>query len=254
MVCVMKKLILLIGALLLTYGTAAQSFTFNHDEVVMNQFTVAETGTGNLGGNNFQWYYDLFHNSYSDWAPEKNKQAFRLENYYTLHKEVPMAETIDTCLKERAKIEGFNLIDRQVDLVWSMEKSKIEAKQQAFQKNINSIVPLGGTSIDKKHWQNVYEAIDCGLRAVRDGYLPNSERQKSYLLMYKDLVRYNTQLVALLIDLSNRNQLKDIEKANSIPRSDVTRHATSCFARWKVALTTGGSSKISGGQGIGIQE
>ena len=132
MVCVMKKLILLIGALLLTYGAAAQSFTFNHDEVVMNQFTVAETGTGNLGGNNFQWYYDLFHNSYSDWAPEKNKQAFRLENYYTLHKEVPMAETIDTCLKERAKIEGFNLIDRQVDLVWSMEKSKIEAKQQAF--------------------------------------------------------------------------------------------------------------------------
>lgn len=233
----------------------AQSMTFNHDEVVMNQFTVGETGAGNLGGSNFQWYYDLFHNSYRSWAPETNKQAFRLTTYYSIHNEVPYAEKIDTCLKERAKIEALNLADRQIDLAWAFEKDKVEHKKEMFQKNINKIVSSGGTSEDKRRWQNIYNAIDAAIRNVQDSYLPNSERQKSYILMYKDLVRYNTELVGHLSEWSGHKLVKKYKDAVTPAKTPVGRHAVSCFARWRTAMRvggTGGGGGTGGVQGIGI--
>lgn len=249
----MKRFILI--AILLPFvavRVAAQSMTFNHDEVVMNQFTVAETGTGNLGGSNFQWYYDLLHKSYRSWAPETNKQAYRLYTYYSLHNEVPYAEEIDSCLKERAKIEALNLADRQIDLAWASEKEKVEYKKEMFQKNINKIVSCGGTSADKRRWQNVYNAIDAAIRNVQDCYMPNSERQKSYILMYKDLVRYNTELVGALNEWSGHKLLKKYEDATIPPKTAVGRHAVSCFARWRTAMRVGGSGGSGSSSGAGL--
>ena len=48
----------------------AQSVTYNHDESVMNQVTVQETGSGSLTPD---LYYDVLHKSYRNSASETNK-------------------------------------------------------------------------------------------------------------------------------------------------------------------------------------
>lgn len=52
----------------------AQSVTYNHDDAVMNQVTVQETGSGSLTPD---LYYDVFHKSYRNSASETNKLSYR---------------------------------------------------------------------------------------------------------------------------------------------------------------------------------
>ena len=236
----------------MTMTVAAQGTTAFHDAAVMNQFTVAETGLGNLGAGVPMaevWYWAR-QNDYRQTAAAENKELYRLWTYYSWYKEKPYAEEIDSCLKERAKIEAYNLVDRQVDLAWAIEQKKIENKKAVFLRNINRISTLGGTAEDYKRWLNIYNAIDCGLNTIKDGYLPNSERQKSYLLIYKDLVKYNTDLSALLADLYARRSLKDFETAQiPVPRSSIARHVAAAFRRWKTAWHGAGNAATHG-QGI----
>ena len=43
---------------MLPLSVMAQSVTYNHDESVMNQFTIGETGAGSFTPD---WYYDVLH-------------------------------------------------------------------------------------------------------------------------------------------------------------------------------------------------
>lgn len=72
---------------------SAQTFTYNHDASVMNQFTVQETGLGNLQPD---FYYSAFHHDYKDEASPTNKLAYRSLFSVALYKEKPMAEQIDS--------------------------------------------------------------------------------------------------------------------------------------------------------------
>lgn len=245
-------MIIALSMAIVAMTAAAQNATYFHDEAVMNQFTVAETGLGNLGAGSViaPGHYWLWHKSYKQEAAGENKAFYRLWTYYSWHKEKPYAEEIDSCLKERAKIEAYNLIDRQVDLAWALEQKKIENKKAVFLRNINRISTMGGTAEDYKRWLNIYNAIECGLRNVKDAYMPNSERQKSYLLIYKDLVKYNTDLSALLADLYARRGLKGFETAQTpVPRTSVAQHAAAAFRRWKAAWHGAGNTATHG-QGI----
>lgn len=234
---IVLQVLLLVPALM-----TAQSVTYHHDPAVMNQFTVGETGLGNLQPN---LYYYTFHRSYQNGASASNKLAQRLYTYYSVYREGPFAETIDSALTERAKIEALNIADRSVDLAWQMEKEKIEKKQTLFKNNINQIVMRGGTNQDYMYWTGVYNAIDCGLRAVKDAYMPNSQRKKQYLLIYKDLVLRNNQLVDCICLWSGLKKASEYKGSQNIRHPKPGDIARSCYGRWKVAMAGGGG--ISGG-------
>lgn len=225
--------------------SAQEGVTFHHDAAVMNQFTVQETGLGNLTPN---WYYYAFHNNYQNEASARNKLTQRTLTSGTLFGEEPMSERIDSALTSRAKIEALNIADRVgglTDLAWQMEREKIENKQAQFRSNVNQILFRGGTNDDYLYWNTIYNAVDCGLRIIRDAYLPNSQRQKQYLAIYKDLVLKNNQLVDCLCLWSGLKEVKNHTDNAAPAKPNPGDIARSCYGRWKVAMAGGGG--ISGG-------
>ena len=143
-----------IGTIMLMLGVAisgnAQSgVTYNHDSSKKNQITVMEIGSGSLSP---ELYYQLLHSSYKKSAASKNKLGFRTTAGIGAYNQVEYAEAIDSALTKRAEIEALNMADRQVDLAWKVEGSKINSKMDAFKKNIDRILPVGGSIGDKQRW------------------------------------------------------------------------------------------------------
>ena len=122
----MKRYITVLIAFAITCACRAQ-MTFNHDDSFMNQFLFTETGAGKLKPD---LYYNLFHKKYkkSYTAQDKLKNRYLMSEY--ISKETSYAEDLDSALTKRAKVEALNLADRQIDLAWAAEKSKIESKHQ----------------------------------------------------------------------------------------------------------------------------
>lgn len=89
----------------------AQSVTYNHDDAVMNQVTVQETGSGSLTPD---LYYDVFHKSYRNSASETNKLSYRTMTAAYMKLQEPYSEKIDSDLVKRAKVEAANLLDRRL--------------------------------------------------------------------------------------------------------------------------------------------
>ena len=118
----MKKTMILIMAVATTIKATAQSVTYNHDSSKQNQITVMETGGGSLTP---EFYYWLLHNNYKKTAAEKNKLGFRTLAGINLYNQVDDAEKIDSALTKRAEVEALNVADRQIDLAWLAESSKI---------------------------------------------------------------------------------------------------------------------------------
>ena len=238
-------------ALLVCTGASPQ--TKHHDAAVMNQFTAAETGVGNLGPTTISdAYYTSLHKRYrqSSSSPEFSKQFWRTVYANAINKEGPMAEQIDSALTARAKIEALNIADRSIDLAWQAEKEKIQNKQALFKKNINQILFRGGTNQDYKYWMGIYNAVDCGLRTVKDAYLPNSQRKKQYLLIYKDLVQYNNQLVDCICVWAGLKQAANYSEGKVTRQPKPGDIARSAYGRWKIAMAGGGG--IAGGSGGGV--
>jgi len=141
-------------AMSLCFSASAQSYvTYNHDAAKMNQITVQEIGAGGLTP---AFYYDVFHNRYQKTAAQKNKQGFRTLAGVSAYQQVDIADSIKSSLTKRAEIEALNIADRQIDLAWLAEGSKINAKLSYFQANINRIVSVGGSVSDKTRWNEYY--------------------------------------------------------------------------------------------------
>lgn len=134
-------------AMTATVCSFVQSVTYNHDSSKKNQITVMETGGGSLTP---ELYYWTFHNSYRKSAASKNKLGFRTTAGINLYNQVPDAERIDSALTKRAEIEALNVADRQIDLAWKAEGSKINRQLNKMQAHINRIVPTGGSIDDRK--------------------------------------------------------------------------------------------------------
>ena len=223
-------------AVILCMNTAnAQYATYNHDATKMNQITVMEIGTGSLKP---EVYYTLLHNNYYKSAAVKNKLGFRTQASTSAYMQVNMAEKIDSSLTSRAKIEALNVADRQIDIAWHTEGSKIEKIMQDFSNNINRIVPAGGTSSDRTRWTEYYKIYQTAIKATQQAYMPNSERKKEYLRIYEDVVKQNELLVSYLVSI---NSQADVAQALNASYTKVNRNgdiAKQASRRWKGSSTS----------------
>lgn len=226
----MKLIILLITVILSMHTAYAQYATYNHDASKMNQITVMEIGTGSLRP---ELYYTLLHNSYSKSAAVKNKLGFRSQAGASAYMQVDLAEQIDSALTNRAKIEALNVADRQIDIAWQTEGSKIEKVMQSFIDNINRIVPAGGTPTDRTRWTEYYKVYQTAIKATQQAYMPNSQRKKEYLRIYEDVAKQNDLLVRYLVSINSRT---DVAQALNASFTKVNRNgeiARQAQRRWK---------------------
>ena len=223
----MKRLyyhVLLLAAML-PLSVMAQSVTYNHDESVMNQFTIGETGAGSFTPD---WYYDVLHKNYRNGAMMTNKQFFRSQMNLTLYQEVPHAEALDSALTERMRVEAKNIADRTpglTDIAWQVERGKIESK----------------LAHSYTTWLERYNAINCGLQAVRDAYMPQGKRKEQYLAIYKDILLKNTEVCEYILYLRKLKEVKNNSGSAPAPhRANITTICRSAHGRWKVAMAAGG--------------
>lgn len=197
-----------IGTIMLMLGVAisgnAQSgVTYNHDSSKRNQITVMEIGSGSLSP---ELYYQLLHSSYKKSAASKNKLGFRTTAGIGAYNQVEYAEAIDSALTKRAEIEALNMADRQIDLAWKVEGSKINSKMNAFKSNIDRILPVGGSIGDKQRWTEYYHVYETAIKATKDAYMPNAQRKRQYLSIYADLTTQNETLLKYLVQLNTQSQ------------------------------------------------
>ncbi len=223
----------------------AQSVTYNHDSSVMNQFTVGEIGAGSLTPD---LYYDAFHSNYRNNAMQTNKQFFRTKMSLSLYKEEPMAEALDSALTDRKRVELKNIADRTpgaTDVAWQVEKGKIEKKLSILKSNIERLTMEGASSKEYQGWLERYNAINCGLQAVRDAYMPQGKRKEQYLAVYKDILVKNSEVCEFISYLRSMKQIKSVNSSSHpLPKSQLGIIARTAHGRWKVAMAAG-----SGGVG-----
>ncbi len=212
----------------------AQSYvTYNHDEAKMKQIMVMETGAGTLTP---ELYYWTLHNSYKKTAVEKNKLAFRTLAGISAFKQVDYADSIESYTKKRAEIEALNVADRQIDLAWQTEGTKINEKLTAFHNNINRIVPAGGSPQDRDRWSTYYKVYETAVKSTRDAYMPNAQRKREYLRIYADLTTQNEILVKQLVQMNNKTKTKQLlAMRNNYRTANKATVTASSNGKWREA-------------------
>ena len=190
-------------AIIATATAQAQYVTYNHDSPKQNQITVMETGAGSLTP---ELYYWALHNKYKKSAAAKNKLGFRTTAGINLYNQTDEAESIDSALVSRAKIEALNVADRQADIAWLAEGDKINGQMERMKRNIDRILPAGGTPEDRERWTEYYHVFQCAIDATRDAYMPNAQRKRQYLSIYADLTTQNETLLKYLVQLNTQSQ------------------------------------------------
>ena len=214
-----------IGTIMLMLGVAisgkAQSgVTYNHDSSKKNQITVMEIGSGSLSP---ELYYQLLHSSYKKSAASKNKLGFRTTAGIGAYNQVEYAEAIDSALTKRAEIEALNMADRQIDLAWKVEGSKINSKMNAFKNNIDRILSVGGSIGDKQRWTEYYHVYETAIKATKDAYMPNAKRK-------------NETLIKQLVQMSNASKTKELLTANGNYQTANKRSViSSASSKWREA-------------------
>ena len=217
---------------LATVGAMAQSVTYNEDDAKRNQITVMETGSGSLTP---ELYYTLLHNSYKKSAAEKNKLAFRTTAGLAAYGQVEYADSIQSALTKRAEIEALNMADRQIDIAWLAEGSKITSQMEKFQKNIDRILLVGGTPTDKERWTEYYHVFDCAVNATKKAFMPNAQRKQEYLRIYADVTKHNEILVKYLVRLHSKSQTDNLLTATYERNTNKTSIINSAKERWNTA-------------------
>ena len=233
-------------------GKAQSGVTYNHDSAKKNQITVMETGSGSLSPTE---YYQLLHSSYMKSAASKNKLGYRTTAGIGAYNQVEYAEAIDSALTKRAEIEALNMADRQVDLACKVEGSKINSKMDAFKKNIDRILPVGGSIGDKQRWIEYYHVYETAVKATKDAYMPNAKRKKMYLQIYADVAKQNETLVKQLVQMSNANKTKELLTANGNYQTANKRSIiSSASSKWREAGMTVRNDTSSGGDNNGSDD
>lgn len=228
----MRRIAIITAMSLTAVGAMAQSVTYNEDSPKRNQITVMETGTGSLTP---ELYYTLLHNNYKKSAAEKNKLSFRTTAGLEAYGQVEYADSIQASLTKRAEIEALNMADRQIDLAWKVEGSKITSQMEKFQKNIDRILTVGGTPTDKERWSEYYNVYNCAINATKDAYMPNAQRKKEYLRIYDDLTKQNETLIKYLVQLHSRSQTNNLLSATYELNTNKGSIINSAKERWNTA-------------------
>ena len=240
-----RRMVMMAVVLMTAVMVQAQYVTYNHDASVMNQFTIGEIGAGSFTPD---LYYDAFHKSYRNGAMMTNKQFYRSQLKLALTPEESHAENLDSALNDRKRVEALNIADRTpgvTDVAWQVEKSKIESKLAIYKKNIESLTTEGAPAKEYIVWMERYNAINCGLQAVRDAYMPQGKRKEQYIAIYKDILLQNTEVCEYIAYLRSAKEVKRInDNSRPLPRTQFGLIARTAHGRWKVAMAAG-----SGGVG-----
>ena len=227
----MKRNILIILTLLLPcFHAGAQYVTYNHDETKMNQVTVMETGAGELTP---ALFYSVVHNKYYQTAAETNKLRYRSEAAAHGSVQVGISEQVDTSLAKRAEVEALNMADRQVDLAWQAEGPKIQSRLEAFNRNIERLSDVGGNAGDITLWQERYNLFQTAINAIRNSYMPNAERKKEYLAIWRDITERNNTLIAYIVTVDSRERTKDHLEATLERPNRNAEIAAEARGRWQ---------------------
>ena len=231
------RLMVVVGMTFVVIGAAnAQNVTYNHDSSKKNQITVMETGAGTLTP---ELYYWTLHNSYKKTAVSKNKLGYRTAAGISAYNQVAYAEAIDSALTNRAKIEALNVADRQIDLAWLAESSKIETAMKRFKQNIDRVLSVGGTVSDKQRWEEYYKMYQCAVSATKNAYMPNAQRKKEYLRIYENVARQNETLVQYLVRMHSASQTNALLSATNERRVQKGGIVTEAKERWRQAAQAG---------------
>mgnify|MGYP000011200865 FL=1 len=235
-----KRILGLLMAVVCAIQTFAQTMTYNHDASKCGQIQVMELGAGALTPD---WYYSVMHHSYKKGAKNATsvKNTLRMATNVASLPQVEYADSIKADLESRAKIEAANIADRQIDLAWLTEGEKIQSKLWAFKSNIGSL--NGRTSNDEiTEWNNLAGTYDFAIKATKNAYMPNSERQKQYLAIYDELTASNDQLLARIRFLATKNQADKLVATMANFRHRTSENATASYNRWRDSADKGGAS------------
>ena len=249
----LKSMAFILGLTLASQVHAQSYVTYNHDDAKMNQITVQEVGAGCLTPDLYYW---TFHHSYQKSAASKNKLTYRALAGVAAYPQVEDADSVQAALTKRAEIEALNIADRQIDIAWLAEGSKITDKLNAFQTNINRIVGAGGTIQDKDRWNDYYHIFECAIKATQDAYMPNAQRKKEYLAIYADISKQNETLIAYLVQLNKKSKTSELLSATYNKPDHRAAIATAAHNRWRDAGwgKNGGNSNNGSNNGIIIEE
>lgn len=231
----MKRLLYLIILCACVREAMAQDVTYSHDASKMNQFTVAEIGSGSLTP---ELYYTLLHNSYKKSAASKNKLGYRTTAGIAGYWQVDDAEKIDSAMTKRAEIEALNVADRTggaLDVAWMAEGDKITNKMADFKKNIDRILQVGGVPSQQTMWKECYNCYNTAIKATQDAYMPNSQRKKQYLRIYADVARKNEVLIRYLVYLSNSKTTSSLLSSTYEKPNRNAAFAAEALSRWRDA-------------------
>ena len=231
----MKRILIITALTLGAHCANAQYVTYNHDDTKMNQITVMETGAGRLTP---ALFYNVLHNKYEKTAAETNKMSYRTEASAVAYSQVSLAEQIDSALTKRAKVEALNMADREIDIAWLAEGSKIEAKMQDFQDNINRIVPAGGTPDDRIRWTEYYNVYKTAINATKEAYMPNAQRKRQYLAIYDDLTGQNETLIHFIVMLNSKAHTAQALNASIVIPNRNGEIAKAARNRWRSNTTS----------------
>lgn len=228
----MKRIYIPVLMVALALSAKAQKITYNHDDAKMNQITVQETGAGSLTPS---LYYQLLHNRYRKTANAENKMSFRTSAGISAYQQIDDAEKLDSSFVKRAEIEALNMADRQVDLAWIAEGRKIESKLEDFQRNINRLVSAGGKNAHVTLWREYYNKFTTAVTAIKQSYMPNSQRKKEYLQIYNDINEANDNLLRFIVLLHGRGETTRLLSA-SYSKPDLRGAiAQAAMNRWRGA-------------------
>jgi len=217
--------------------------TYNHDASKQGQIQVMELGSGSLTP---ELYYTLTHNSYKNGAKAATsvKNTLRIATNTASLPQVEYADSIQADLEGRAKVEAANIADREIDLAWVAEGSKIESKLLNFKNNINA---LNGKAQSEEiiNWTELGQMYDFAVKTIRKAYMPNSERQKQYIAIYDEIVKSNDNLLLRVRYLTTKNQADHLLQAMSRFQHRVGENATAGYNRWRDASHDGSARRTS---------
>lgn len=213
-----KRIIIIILYILALLGVGiqvlrAQTYTFNHDPAVMNQFMMTE-GLGGVAVPDI--YYDTFHSGYRQWAMLQGKSELRMAELLEIVTQPKMAEDVDSALSRRNKIEILNIADRMTDVAWQTEGKKLESLYDEDAELIRHLSKYGASLKVREAYERRLVAIDFSIRETRDAYMPNGKRKDSFLADYDALVSLRRDLRDLLIYYKSLKDIKGAKKARSI--------------------------------------
>ena len=240
----MKKVVICsILCICVGFESHAQSMTYNHDASKQGQIQVMELGAGNLTP---ELYYTVLHRRYKNGAKAVTsvKNTLRIATNTASIPQVEYADSIQADLEGRAKVEAANIVDRQVDLAWVTEGNKIEGKLLAFKNNINALNGKAKTE-EIVNWTELGQMYDFAIKATKQAYMPNSERQKQYLAIYDEIVKSNDSLLLRVRYLTTKNQADHLVQAMSRFQHRVGENATAGYNRWRDASYEGSTRRTS---------